>query len=113
MDSIIGVKIPRKILDDTAMEAICYDPTLQREWVEVNLQPKNRNVITGAIGLDPQVKVDTSSMSLAKGDLRLLCSDGLNSMIPDDEIRRILVDNGPKQVCQALTDSANNAGGHD
>ena len=113
MDSIIGVKIPRKILDDMAMEAICYDPTLQREWVEVHLQPKNRNVITRAIGLDPQVKVDTSSMSLAKGDLRLLCSDGLNSMIPDDEIKRALLDNGPEQVCQALIDSANNAGGHD
>ena len=95
------------------MEAICDDPTLQREWVEAQLQPINCNVITRAIGLDPQVKVDTSSMSLANGDLILLCSDGLNSMIPDDEIKRALLDNGPEQVCQALIDSANNAGGHD
>ena len=84
--------------------------TLTRE--EARVHP-NRNVITRAIGLDQQVKVDTSSMPLAKGDLILLCSDGLNSMIPDDEIRSILIDNGPKQVCQALIDSANNAGGHD
>ena len=113
VDSIIGVKIPRKILDDMAMETICYDPTLPREWVEAHLQPINRNVITRAIGLDPQVKVHTSSMALANSDLILLCSDGLNSMIPDDEIKRALLDNGPERVCQALIDAANNAGGHD
>jgi serine/threonine protein phosphatase PrpC len=84
--------------------------TLTRE--EARVHP-NRNVITRAIGLDQQVKVDTSSMPLAKGDLILLCSDGLNSMIPDDEIKRALLDNGPEKVCQALIDSANNAGGHD
>lgn len=84
--------------------------TLTREQARVH---PNRNVITRAIGLDQQVKVDTSSMPLANGDLILLCSDGLNSMVSDDEIKRALLDNGPKQVCQALIDSANNAGGHD
>jgi protein phosphatase len=84
--------------------------TLTRE--EARVHP-NRNVITRAIGLDQQVKVDTSSMPLANGDLILLCSDGLNSMIPDDEIKRALLDNGPERVCQALIDAANNAGGHD
>ena len=52
-------------------------------------------------------------MSLAKGDLFLLSSAGLNSTILDDEIRRVLVDNGPKQVCPALIDSVNNVGRHD
>jgi protein phosphatase len=49
----------------------------------------NRNVITRAIGLDPQPKIDTYVVPLAEGDLLLLCSDGLNSMIPDEEIQRI------------------------
>ena len=84
--------------------------TLTREAARVH---PNRNVITRAIGLDQQVKVDTSSMPLANGDLILLCYDGLNSMIPDDEIKRALLDNGPERVCQALIDAANNAGGHD
>ena len=34
-------------------------------------------------------------------------------MIPDDGIRRVPLDNGPEQICQALIDSANNAGGRD
>ena len=73
----------------------------------------NRNVITRAIGLDPQPEIDTSVMPLADGDLLLLCSDGLNSMIPDEDIHRILTGSGPEEVCQALIDAANNHGGHD
>ena len=73
----------------------------------------NRNVITRAIGLDQQPQIDTSVMPLADGDLLLLCSDGLNSMIPDEDIHRILAGSGQEEVCRALIDAANNQGGHD
>jgi protein phosphatase len=73
----------------------------------------NRNVITRAIGLDQQPQIATSAMPLADGDLLLLCSDGLNSMIPDEDIHRILTSSGQEEVCQALIDAANNQGGHD
>ena len=73
----------------------------------------NRNVITRAIGLDQQPQIDTSVMPLADGDLLLLCSDGLNSMIPDEDIHRILTGSGAEDVCQGLIDAANNHGGHD
>ena len=73
----------------------------------------NRNVITRAIGLDQQPQIDTYVMPLTDGDLLLLCSDGLNSMIPDEEIQRILAGSGQEEVCQALIDAANDQGGHD
>ena len=79
---------------------------------EARVHP-NRNVITRAIGLDQQPQIDTYVMPLADGDLLLLCSDGLNSMIPDEDIHRILTSSGPEDVCQALIDAANNHGGHD
>ena len=41
--SIMGVKIPRKTLDDMVMEAIGDDPTLRREWAETRLQQIKRN----------------------------------------------------------------------
>ena len=75
--------------------------------------PPNRNVITRAIGLEQQPQIDTSAMALADGDLLLLCSDGLNSMIPDEDIHRILAGSGQEEVCQALIDAANDQGGHD
>ena len=73
----------------------------------------NRNVITRAIGLEQQPKIDTYVMPLVEGDLLLLCSDGLNSMIPDDDIHRILTGSSQEDVCQALIDAANDQGGHD
>ena len=73
----------------------------------------NRNVITRAIGLEPQPEIDTSVMALADGDLLLLCSDGLNSMIPDEDIHRILTTSGLEDVCRALIRAANSQGGHD
>ena len=41
--SIMGVKIPRKTLDDMVMETIGDDPTLRREWAETRLQQIKRN----------------------------------------------------------------------
>ena len=41
--SIMGVKIPRKTLDDRVMETIGDDPTLRREWAETRLQQMKRN----------------------------------------------------------------------
>ena len=84
--------------------------TLTRE--EARIHP-NRNVITRAIGLESNVQVDVSAIPIEDGDLVLLCSDGLNSMIDDDEIERILKETAPKEVCQSLIDAANDAGGHD
>jgi len=43
VDSIMGVKIPRKTLDDTVMETIGDDPTLRREWAETRLRQMKRN----------------------------------------------------------------------
>ena len=41
--SIMGVKIPRKTLDDMVMEPIGDDPILRREWAETRLQQMKRN----------------------------------------------------------------------
>ena len=43
LGSIMGVKIPRKTLDDMVMETIGDDPTLRREWAETRLQQIKRN----------------------------------------------------------------------
>ena len=59
--SIMGVKIPRKTLDDMVMETIGDDPTLRREWAETRLQQMKRNGRTemdiGGEGLDMLLKI--------------------------------------------------------
>ena len=73
----------------------------------------DRNKITRAIGAESIVTTDYFELELAKGDMLLLCSDGLSSYVDDMEILDICFENPPEQVCQNLIDCANASGGHD
>ncbi|GIS83242.1 MAG: hypothetical protein CM1200mP15_18740 [Dehalococcoidia bacterium] len=73
----------------------------------------NRNMITRAIGLQRNVEIDVLRLDITPGDLLLLCSDGLNSMITDEEILAVIREAQPDSICNDLIDAANKAGGHD
>jgi protein phosphatase len=96
--------------DHSWVEDAVDQGVITREQARVH---PNRNVITRAIGLEQQPQIDTSAMALADGDLLLLCSDGLNSMIPDEDIHRILKESSADAVCGDLIGAANEAGGND
>lgn len=51
-----------------------------------------RNIITRAVGTDDLLEVDTGRISLASGDILLLCSDGLTSAVWDESINTVLTD---------------------
>jgi protein phosphatase len=73
------------------------------------------NLITQSLGDDFHRPVpDVARARLMPGCRLLLCSDGLNGMLSDDEIRRLLSDDAPpRRTCAALIDAANEAGGLD
>ena len=71
------------------------------------------NVLTRAVGIGPEVEVDSDTLDVREGDVLLLCSDGLTSMLTDDRIARRLVDRDPPAACRTLVDAANASGGHD
>ena len=96
--------------DHSWVEEMVRAGSLSKE--EARTHP-NRNVITRAIGLDAGVVVDTGVCALRDGDLVMLCSDGLNSMISDEEIHTVLEKSSFKNVCTNLITAANEAGGHD
>jgi len=73
----------------------------------------DRNVITRAIGLSPDVEVDSGRLSIAPGDIVLVCSDGLNSMLSDDEITEVLKNTPVTKLCEQMISHANGAGGDD
>ena len=73
-----------------------------------------RNVVTRAItgGDDPQPELTV--LALSTGDRILLCSDGLSSVVPNDQIARLLAAERPlDEICKTLIDAANDAGGPD
>lgn len=75
---------------------------------------EHNNIILQALGTSETVQVDLTYVDLCKGDILMMCSDGLSGMIRNDEIREILLNSTePLEACRELTDRANAAGGHD
>ncbi len=74
-----------------------------------------RNVVTRALGGKEDLEVEMQSLVLQDLDLLLLCTDGLTSMIDDDEILRIILADGNdmNQALASLVEAANAAGGDD
>lgn len=73
-----------------------------------------RNVIYRSIGSDEQIEIDIIRRRLKSGDSLMLCSDGLNGMLGDDQIRDIMqVNPDPNTAAKELVVAANYAGGVD
>jgi serine/threonine protein phosphatase PrpC len=74
-----------------------------------------RNVVTRALGGKPDLQVDMTVHELETGDHLLLCSDGLTTMLKDDEIIQIIQDSAGdvKKAARELVDAANAKGGED
>lgn len=74
----------------------------------------NKNRILKALGVNPKLEPTVSSVKPKNGDIFLICSDGLNGMIPDTVIRDILGQNESlDKKGETLIDRALEAGGYD
>jgi protein phosphatase len=73
-----------------------------------------RSIITRALGPDAEVDPDLHSHQARSGDVFLLCSDGLTSMVREERLRQILVESSSlDEASRALVDEANRRGGRD
>jgi serine/threonine protein phosphatase PrpC len=73
-----------------------------------------RSIITRALGPEPTVEVDTRTHPARAGDIYLLCSDGLTTMLPESRVGEILrSEPGLRAAGETLMNAANEAGGRD
>lgn len=74
-----------------------------------------RNVVTRALGVEPEVEVDTEKTSAKPGDIFLLCSDGLTDLVEDAALSDLLRDTLPdmNKAAEELVKLANERGGDD
>ena len=110
------------LVRDRKLEQLTEDHSLVAELVrsgklspeEADSHPQ-RSVITRVLGTDPDVDVDTFSVDTMAGDLFLLCSDGLTSMVDDETILRLVERNRDdlNAAAKALVRAANKGGGED
>ena len=75
----------------------------------------HRNVLTRAVGIEPEVEADVRTIEADPGDVYLLCSDGLTDMLRDDDIGNTLIAHARnvEAAAQELVERANQQGGLD
>jgi serine/threonine protein phosphatase PrpC len=81
---------------------------------EEAIEHPQRSVITRALGIEGVVEVDTRSLQGREGDLYLICSDGLTTMLSEQLIAEVLLSQPRlRDAGEALIAAANQAGGRD
>ena len=73
---------------------------------------ESRNQIYRCLG-QPEVKVDLFTEPVQEGDTLILCTDGLSSVVEDEDLRAIVEQYGPEESVQVLIARANEKGGPD
>jgi serine/threonine protein phosphatase PrpC len=103
-------------------ECITRDHSLLQEQIDSGMISKadarmsqNKNLVTRAVGIDAVVEAEIHVHDVKRGDVYLLCSDGLNDMVEDDDIAEavnMLKTNLPL-LATHLIQTANDNGGRD
>jgi serine/threonine protein phosphatase PrpC len=109
---IRGSKLDQVTLDHSLLQELVdrgfYSP-------EEAQRAANKNYVTRALGVEPQVDVEIQEHPVAKGDYYVLCSDGLSDMIEDDDLQLTVQTFGAnlEAVAKHLIQLANDNGGKD
>ena len=109
------------LVRDDGMEQLTDDDSLVGEMVRASvLSPDEarhhpaRSVLTKALGIGESAEFTTLDAMVAAGELLMICSDGLTSLLEDEMIHGVLMDTkGLKAQARALVEAANEAGGTD
>ncbi|WP_288489132.1 Stp1/IreP family PP2C-type Ser/Thr phosphatase [uncultured Limosilactobacillus sp.] len=109
------------VLHDNLLTQVTIDHSLVNELVkhgditeeEARNYPQN-NIITRAIGVSADARIEVNCFDLGAGDQILLCSDGLSKMITREQMMGVLEsDLSLTEKCSQLIKMANEAGGPD
>jgi protein phosphatase len=104
-------KLERLTRDHSLVEEMRRKGQLTEAQAEDHPQ---RSIITRALGPEPEVEVDLQTVPAQAGDVFLICSDGLTTMLDEEHIARILTRaSSMAAAVRALVDEANRAGGRD
>lgn len=109
------------ILEDGNLGQVTEDHSLVEELIkngsiskEEAKQHPQRNIITRAVGTEPDIDIDIFLLARDQVDILLLCTDGLTSMVDDNDIGKILIDvPNIEKACQDLVELSNKRGGYD
>jgi serine/threonine protein phosphatase PrpC len=109
-------------LRDLQLRRITRDHSLLQEQIDSGLiseqeaqSSPNKNFVTRALGIDPEVHPEVAQYPIEEGDLYLFCTDGLTDMVsePDIALAMSALGNNLRVCAQHLIANANDNGGRD
>ncbi|MBR5774087.1 MAG: Stp1/IreP family PP2C-type Ser/Thr phosphatase [Clostridia bacterium] len=108
------------ILNENGITQVTIDHSLVQQMVdcgkltreEAKTHP-HKNIITRAVGIKETVEADYFELELNKGDVLLLCTDGLTNNLSDEDIYAVISENKSNEFIDILVDRANENGGSD
>ena len=109
-------------LREGKFEQVTRDHSLLQEQIDSGMITKeqarysqNKNLVTRAVGIDPEVETEVHTYDVMPGDIYLLCSDGLSDMVVDDDIQATLetLQANLPLAAKQLVQLANDNGGRD
>ena len=104
------------------LEQITRDHSLLQEQIDSGILSRedarhapNKNLVTRAVGIDPEVEAEVHTYPVQPGDIYLLCSDGLPDMVADEDIENTLASlkANLSLAAEQLVQQANDNGGRD
>lgn len=109
------------VLNQDTITQITRDHSLVEEMIRLGEMDKadakdhpDKNIITRAVGVAPELEIDFFEIEINNGDIILLCTDGLTNMIEDEDIRRIVLSQRDiVERTEKLIEAANRNGGRD
>lgn len=104
-----GDDFHRLTVDHSVVQSLVNNGKLTEDEAKVH---PNKNIITRALGAEKDVIADLSEVYLQKGDILLLCTDGLNNYVEENNIKNILKEN-VESAPDKLIEWANKGGGGD
>ncbi|MBP8128122.1 MAG: Stp1/IreP family PP2C-type Ser/Thr phosphatase [Candidatus Hydrogenedentes bacterium] len=106
--------------DGAPLQQITHDHSLVAEQMRCGLlteeEARNhsmKNLITRAVGIKNEVKVDMYAVRLERGDQLLICTDGLSNQVPDRDIAPLIQAAAPREAARRLVNAALENGGSD
>lgn len=109
------------LVQQNSIQQITADHTWRAEQLRANalteeaiLNSPFKDMITRFIGFKPDLKIDTYKVGISGNDYLLLCTDGLHTLIQNEEIRETVMKlKEPEKICRELIGIANQRGGYD
>ena len=108
------------MIRDGKIEQLTEDHSLVIERVRAGLiteeeakTHKLKNIITRSLGFMEDVEIDLSVRAVRRGDLFVMCSDGLSNFMEAEEIGECVLDYGPQVAARRMVETACERGGDD